>query len=226
MSERCSTALQIGERVLVRDHAWRVRRVLPLGPGRSLVDLVPADGRDLRPLSVVVPPERVVPLPTEDLRFDPSRVAPIGPWWRSHEALSLTAISVLELMARRRAGRVLIVVLPGLLLSSLKDADLTGRRTRSTATCRGSSGTGKSWTSGSPWRCRARTSSAGPRRRTSSSADSTSRAGSGGPKRVYLATLAQLVTGPQRGSQARRRVPRPSRRLRRGARQRGGCRGA
>jgi superfamily II DNA or RNA helicase len=140
--------------------------VLPLGPGRSLVDLVPADGRDLRPLSVVVPPERVVPLPTEDLRFDPSLVAPIGPWWRSHEALSLTAISaegllsgarfgrvtleayqvapvlrilamprprlliaddvglgktieaglcVLELMARRRASRVLIVVPPGLL---------------------------------------------------------------------------------------------------------------
>jgi superfamily II DNA or RNA helicase len=166
MDQAAPLSLRTGERVLVRDQAWRVEAVQPIGQGRSVVQLLPADGDHRRPLSVVVPPEDLLPLPTEDLRFDLDLLSPLGPWRRGHEAIRLTAVSeegllsgarfgrvaleayqvapvlrilakprprlliaddvglgktieaglcILELMARRRADRILIVVPPGLL---------------------------------------------------------------------------------------------------------------
>jgi len=166
VSETPQLSVHPGDRVLVRDRAWRVNGVQPVGDGRAVVMLFPLERDHHKPLSVVVPPEKLQSLPAEDLRFDPALLGPIGPWRRAHEALALTAVAdegvlsgarfgrvaleayqaapvlrvlakprprlliaddvglgktieaglcILELVARRRADRILIVVPPGLL---------------------------------------------------------------------------------------------------------------
>ena len=157
--------LREGDRVAVRDRPWRVQGVEEVAPGQHLLKLLPAGGDGGRPLAVVTPPERVTPLPAEELRFDPAELGPVGPWLSAHRALALTAIRddalggarygrvaleayqvapvlrilpkprprlliaddvglgktieaglcLLELMHRRRADRVLVVVPPGLI---------------------------------------------------------------------------------------------------------------
>src|SRR5579884_3710551 len=157
--------LRVGDRVAVRDRPWRVEDIRDLGDGKALLKLLPASGDGASPLAVVCPPERVVRLPPEELRFDLDEIAPIVPWLRAHQALTLTAfqegslsgarfgrvnleayqiapvlrilakprprlliaddvglgktieagLCLLELMARGRADRVLVVVPPGLI---------------------------------------------------------------------------------------------------------------
>ena len=92
MGDAATPTLQQGQRVLARDRAWRVAGVQTVGQGRAVVQLLPADGDHRKPLSVVVPPEDVVALPTEDLHFDLNLLGPIGPWRRAHQALLLTAV--------------------------------------------------------------------------------------------------------------------------------------
>jgi superfamily II DNA or RNA helicase len=156
---------RVGDRVAVRDRPWRVEDIRDLGDGKTLVKLLPASGDGVSPLAVVCPPERVVRLPPEELRFDPDEIAPVAPWLRANQALILTAfqdgslsgarfgrvnleayqiapvlrilakprprlliaddvglgktieagLCLLELMARGRADRVLVVVPPGLI---------------------------------------------------------------------------------------------------------------
>ncbi len=152
-----------GDRVAIRDRPWRIQDARQIGPGQLLLKVLPADGQG-GSASFVTPPERVLPLPPEQLRFDPAEFGPIGPWLAAHRALALTAtkddalvgarygrvvleayqvapvlrilakpkprlliaddvglgktieagLCLLELMFRRRADRVLIVVPPGL----------------------------------------------------------------------------------------------------------------
>ena len=156
--------LRQGDRVAVRDRPWRVQGVEEIGPGQQLLKLLPAGDGGV-PLSVVSPPERVTPLPPEELRFDVNELGPIGPWLAAHRALALTVtkddalggarfgrvnleayqiapvlrilakprprlliaddvglgktieagLCLLELMARRRAERILVAVPPGLI---------------------------------------------------------------------------------------------------------------
>lgn len=160
-----------GDRVAVRDAVWRIEAVEELGDGRALLSLLPAEPNGHGRLPVVVPPDRVTPLPTEELSFDLKLVSPIGPWLWAHRALALTCIKdasltgarygrvaleayqvapvlrilskpsprlliaddvglgktieaglcLLELMYRRRAERVLIVVPPGLIPQWLEE---------------------------------------------------------------------------------------------------------
>jgi superfamily II DNA or RNA helicase len=156
---------RVGDRVAARDRPWRVEAIRDLGDGKALLKLLPASDDGASPLVVVCPPERVVRLPPEELRFDLDEIAPIVPWLRAHQALILTAfqegslygarfgrvnleayqiapvlrilakprprlliaddvglgktieagLCLVELMARGRADRVLVVVPPGLI---------------------------------------------------------------------------------------------------------------
>lgn len=153
-----------GDRVAARDRPWRVEAVRALGDGRTLLKLIPTAGDGASPLDVIAPPERVLVLPHEELRFDPREIGPVAPWVHAHQALALTAVRegtlsgarfgrvtleayqvapvlrvlakprprlliaddvglgktieaglcLLELMSRRRADRVLIIVPAGL----------------------------------------------------------------------------------------------------------------
>ncbi len=53
------------------DRPWRVQGVQEVGPRQLLLKLLPADGQ-CGTASCVTPPERVVPLPPEELEFDPT----------------------------------------------------------------------------------------------------------------------------------------------------------
>jgi superfamily II DNA or RNA helicase len=99
--------IAVGDRVAARDRPWRVQGVEQLGPGRHLLKLLPAGGDGGSPLTVVTPPERVTPLPPEELRFDPAELGPIGPWLTAHKALALTATKD-DALGGARYGRVVL----------------------------------------------------------------------------------------------------------------------
>lgn len=102
-----SLPLREGDRVAVRDRPWRVQGVQEVAPGRHLLKLLPAGGDGGSALSVVTPPERVMPLPPEELRFDTEELGPYGPWLSAHRALALTAIRD-DLLGGARYGRVVL----------------------------------------------------------------------------------------------------------------------
>ncbi len=96
-----------GDRVAVRDRPWRVQGVQDIGPSQQLMKLLPADGDGGSALSVVTPPERVIPLPPEELRFNLAELGPIGPWVTAHRALALTATRD-DALGGARYGRVVL----------------------------------------------------------------------------------------------------------------------
>ncbi|MGQ9592099.1 MAG: helicase-related protein [Planctomycetota bacterium] len=155
-----------GDRVLLRDRPWRVRKATDAGDGRSIVEVEALDGESPERLSAVVPPEEIEPLTSETLAFDLRGLDSFASWSRAHlvlgtalvretglltgarfgraaleayqlaPALRLLAkprpallvaddvglgktieagLAVLELMARKRASRILIVTPPGLM---------------------------------------------------------------------------------------------------------------
>jgi hypothetical protein len=81
-----------------------VADVREVGSGQRLLRLEPLDGRG-GPLTVISPPERVTPLPPEELRFDLAELSPLRPWLAAHRALAVTAARD-ESLARARFGRV------------------------------------------------------------------------------------------------------------------------
>ncbi len=94
-----------GDRVAARNRPWRVEAVRALGNGRTLLKLIPTAGDGASPLDVIVPPERVLVLPHEELRFDPREIGPVAPWVHAHQALTLTAVKD-GTLSGARFGRV------------------------------------------------------------------------------------------------------------------------
>lgn len=96
-----SIAFQTGDRVAVRDRTWRIGEAKEIGGGRALLKLLPAGREGGSPLAVVTPPERVTPLPPEQLRFDLAELGPLRPWLTAHRALALGAIREDTLLGAR-----------------------------------------------------------------------------------------------------------------------------
>ncbi len=144
-----------------------VRDVRAVNGASTLVHLVAANSPDgEKELTVLSPPDAIIPCPSQSLTFDVNAIEPLAAWQRNHRLLELTAqkgsslfqgvyagrvllhsyqlapvkkllskvrpsiliaddvglgktveagLCLLELMARRRADRILIVVPPGLL---------------------------------------------------------------------------------------------------------------
>ena len=160
-------SLRVGDRVLMRDRTWRVTAQRSIAESTVTLELEALDREPPARLSVVSPPEEVMPVPSETVCFDPTALDAFGPWARAHALLGATLVqessvltgarfgrvqleayqlapalrmlskprpsllladdvglgktvmgglAVLELMARGRAGRVLIVAPPGLVL--------------------------------------------------------------------------------------------------------------
>jgi len=94
-----------GDRVVGGDAVCRIDSVEYLGDGRSLLGLLPSEPNGHGRLPVILPPDRVVLLPTEELVFDSALLSSIGPWLTAHRALALTTIRDASLTGARY-GRV------------------------------------------------------------------------------------------------------------------------
>jgi superfamily II DNA or RNA helicase len=94
-----------GDRVAVRHRPWRIETVRWINEGQALLKLSPLGGDGGSPLSVVHPPERVTPLPPDQLRCDLEELGPLRPWIAAHRVLAATAIRE-DHLGGARWGRV------------------------------------------------------------------------------------------------------------------------
>lgn len=97
-------SLRPGDRVYVRDSLWTVEDVQGLSQNKTYVTLKPLGSGGV--LQVIVPPERILPVPTSKLSFDVTAVGPVTPWINSIRALSMGAVRSDELLVGARFGRV------------------------------------------------------------------------------------------------------------------------
>ncbi len=96
----------VGDRVAVRDRPWRIGATpRDLGGGQTLLELLPVSGDGASPLTVIVPPEEVVPLPPDELRFEPGALDSLTSWLHAHRGLALSAIRD-DALSGARFGRV------------------------------------------------------------------------------------------------------------------------
>ncbi len=101
-----SPSLHAGDRVLLRDRPWCVRKVQAVGDRQSIVEVESLDGEPPARLSVVVPPEVVEPLPSAEVRLDPRAFDSVAAWSRAHRVLGATLVREIGLLSGARFGRV------------------------------------------------------------------------------------------------------------------------
>jgi len=101
-------ALVPNDRVLLRDRPWRVQKVLAVANGCSLIELEALDGDQPASLSVAVPPEEPLPLPSEELEFDLRQLDSFTAWSRAHRILAATLVHETGVITGARYGRVLL----------------------------------------------------------------------------------------------------------------------
>ena len=99
-------SLNTGDRVVLRDRPWRVLKVLLVAGDRHIVECEALDGDSPMNLSVVIPPEEAVALPTQEVQLDPRGIDSFAAWSRSHLMLGATLIRETGLLTGARFGRV------------------------------------------------------------------------------------------------------------------------
>jgi len=102
------TALAPNDRILLRDRPWRVHKVTAVADGYRLLEVEALDGDQPAFLSVAIPPEEPVPLPSEALEFDLRQLDSFSAWSRAHRILATTLVRETGLLSGARFGRVLL----------------------------------------------------------------------------------------------------------------------
>lgn len=95
-----------GDRILLRDRPWRVRKVTAAGEERRIVEVEALDDDSPALLSAVIPPEKVEPLPSEAVAFDLRGLDSFASWSRTHLVLGATLVRETGLLTGARFGRV------------------------------------------------------------------------------------------------------------------------
>lgn len=72
----------IGDRVLLRAHPWRVRKVTSAADDRCIPEVEALEGVAPVALSAVVPPQQAILFPSEDVRLDPGGLDCLDSWSR------------------------------------------------------------------------------------------------------------------------------------------------
>ena len=101
-----TTTLNVGDRVLLRDRPWRVRKVSVAADRHHIVEVEALDGDFPGELSVAVPPEEVERLPSEAVEFDLGALDSLASWSRAHLVLGATLVHEIGLLTGARFGRV------------------------------------------------------------------------------------------------------------------------
>ncbi len=95
-----------GDRILLRDRPWRVRKIIAAGDERRIAELEALDGDLPGELSAVVPPEAFEPLPSEAVAFDLRGLDSLAAWSKGHLVLGATLVRETGLLTGARFGRV------------------------------------------------------------------------------------------------------------------------
>ncbi len=98
--------LRVGDRVVVRDRPWRVRKLTAISPEQAVIGVEALDGAAPHELSVVVPPDDLATLPPEGLAFDLNGLDTFAAWRDAHLILGATAVRETGMLHGARFGRV------------------------------------------------------------------------------------------------------------------------
>lgn len=101
-----NTTLNAGDRILLRDRPWRIRKVVPGGNDHRILEVEALDGDTPRTLSVVTPPEEATPLPNQDVEFDRAGFESLATWANAHRIIGATLVRETGLLTGARFGRV------------------------------------------------------------------------------------------------------------------------
>ncbi|HXG43490.1 MAG TPA: helicase-related protein [Gemmatimonadales bacterium] len=98
--------LNPGDRILLRDRPWRVRKVVPGGNEHRILELEALDGDVPRTLSAVTPPEEATPLPNQEVALDRAGFESFAAWANAHRIIAATLVRETGLLVGARFGRV------------------------------------------------------------------------------------------------------------------------
>jgi superfamily II DNA or RNA helicase len=103
---RMTTALNAGDRILLRDRPWCIRRVMSGTNDHMILEVEALDGDTPRTLSVVTPPEEPTALPNQEVDFDPAGLESFAAWSNAHRIIDATLVQETGLLTGARFGRV------------------------------------------------------------------------------------------------------------------------
>lgn len=101
-----SRTLNSGDRILLRDRPWHVRKVVTAGNHHRILELEALDGDAPRMLSVVTPPEDATPLPNQEVEFDLAGFESFSSWVNAHRIIAATLVQETGILTGARFGRV------------------------------------------------------------------------------------------------------------------------
>ena len=96
----------IGDRIYLRERAWRITGRRSLSETVAVFELEALDNAPPRSLSVAVPPDEFTVLPNEALEFNLGGLEAFVPWARAHRLLAATLTREIGLLTGARFGRV------------------------------------------------------------------------------------------------------------------------
>lgn len=83
-----------------------MRKIQLLAGGANLIEFESLEEHSPRVVLVVTPPDKVVPLPTEELQFDLNGHGPYAGWIQAHRVLAATMVQETGLLSGARFGRL------------------------------------------------------------------------------------------------------------------------
>lgn len=93
------------DRPLVRNRPWLVREVVKVTNGHHLLKFEALDGEEPARLSLSVPPEDPLPLPTEERVFDLNQLDSLASWSNRYRILAATLVRETGLLSGGRLRR-------------------------------------------------------------------------------------------------------------------------
>ena len=98
--------VRYGDRVLVRDRPWVVREVNAPYATQAILDLRALDNDKPANLTIISPPEDVIPLPNQAVEFDLRLLDSFAAWSSAHRLIGATLVREPGILSGVRFGRV------------------------------------------------------------------------------------------------------------------------
>lgn len=98
--------IRYGDRVLVRDRPWVVREVNAPYATQAILELRALDNENPAGLTIIAPPEDVIPLPNQAVEFDLRLLDSFSAWSSAHRLIGATLVREPGILSGVRFGRI------------------------------------------------------------------------------------------------------------------------